>query len=49
VWKNKSAWSLDALLTAPEPYVRVLVLRIETELVVGALAFVVGVPGTASD
>ena len=37
------------LFTAAETDVRVLVLRIEAELVVGALAFVVGVPGTACD
>jgi hypothetical protein len=45
VWVKK----LDVLFAAAEADTGVLVLRIEAELAVGALAFVVGVPGTASD
>ena len=40
---------LKILFAAAEADVGVLVLRIETELVVGAFAFVVGVPGAAGD
>ena len=34
-------------LAAPESYAGVLVLRVETEFVIGTLAFVVRVPGSA--
>ena len=40
---------LKILFAAAEADAGVLVLRIEAELAVGALAFVVGVPCTASD